>query len=545
MRIFVAQLNLIIGDFTYNVKKIFQAIAKGKKQKADIVLFSELTLCGYPPEDLLFYPSFLEKMEEVMPKICKASSDLMVVIGLARKNPEGKEKGAFNSAAVIIDGRLVGYKDKTLLPTYDVFDERRYFEPGKEQKIFEYKGKKIAILICEDMWQHGGDLLFTHYRRDPVKELAENPPDLLLNLSASPYYFQKRDTRVITFAATAKTLKCPIVYCNQVGANDQLIFDGYSLYMSSKGELLQVAKGFVEDYLIIDTEQGLSPIAFEQDIYEDLFSALVLGVKDYFSKQGFKKALLGLSGGIDSALVACIAEKALGKENITCLFLPTRYSSKESYEDSLLLVKNLEIKLLYLSIDTLFQSFLDTLAPHFSKNKPDITEENLQSRIRGIILMAFSNKFGSIVLSTGNKSEMAMGYTTLYGDMCGGLGVLNDVSKAQVYQLARFINRRRKVIPQTILDKEPTAELKPGQRDIDTLPEYTTVDAVQEDYVEELLSATDISKKRGLSLDLVQGLINKIHNAEYKRRQAPPGIRVTKRAFSKGRIFPIVQRWKH
>ncbi|HSW72264.1 MAG TPA: NAD+ synthase [Chlamydiales bacterium] len=544
MKVFVAQLNPTVGDLDNNTAKVLAALERARKATADIVLFSELVLCGYPPEDLLFYPSFISAMEEKLEKIKPHTKGLFVALGLARKNPEGKEKGAFNSAAVLCDGELLGFKDKTLLPTYDVFDERRYFEPGKMQKVFSYKGKKIAVIICEDMWEHGGGVIFTKYRRDPILELQPERPDLLLNLSASPYYFQKRDFRVEIFAPCTKTLKCPLIFCNQVGGNDQLVFDGYSLYMNEKGELLKSAKGFVEEDMIIDLASSYKPIAFPYDAYDDLYSALVLGVKDYFQKQGFTKALVGLSGGIDSALVACIAVKALGKDNVLCLAMPSRYSADQSYNDALKLTKNLGVKLEKISIDSLFQSFLEELEPHF-KNKPaDITEENLQSRIRGMILMAFSNKFGHIVLSTGNKSEMAMGYATLYGDMCGGLGVLNDVTKMQIYALCKHINLKKEIIPDSIIKRIPTAELRPNQKDTDSLPEYPIVDTVLEEYVENLKTAEEISKKHGIDLSLVQDLIKRIHNAEYKRRQAPPGIRVTKRAFSKGRMFPIVQRWK-
>lgn len=544
MKVFVAQLNPTVGDLDNNTAKVIAALERARKAKADIVLFSELVICGYPPEDLLFYPSFISAMEEKLEEIKKHTKGLFVAVGIARKNPEGKEKGVFNSAAVLCDGELLGFKDKTLLPTYDVFDERRYFEPGKNQKVFSYKGKKIAVLICEDMWEHGGGVLFTKYRRDPILELQPDKPDLLLNLSASPYYFQKRDFRVEIFAPCTKTLKCPLIFCNQVGGNDQLVFDGYSLYMNEKGALLKSAKGFVEEDMIIDLETSYKPMPFPYDAYDDLYSALVLGVKDYFQKQNFSSALIGLSGGIDSALVACIAVKALGKENVFCLAMPSRYSSEQSYTDALKLTKNLGIDLEKVPIDSLFQSFLDLLKPHFANRPPDITEENLQSRIRGMILMAFSNKFGSIVLSTGNKSEMAMGYATLYGDMCGGLGVINDVTKMQIYALCKHINQDKEIIPDAIIKRVPTAELRPNQKDTDTLPEYFIVDTVLEEYVENLKTAEEISKKHGIDLHLVKDLIKRIHNAEYKRRQAPPGIRVTKRAFSKGRLFPIVQRWK-
>lgn len=544
MKVFAAQLNPIVGDFTGNREKILAALERAREKKAEIVLFPELTLTGYPPEDLFFYPCFVSSCEEEIFRIEKHTKGLFVVLGGVRKNPEGKEKIAYNSAAVFENGKLIGFKDKTLLPTYDVFNERRYFEPGKEEKVFSYKGKKIAVLICEDMWQHARGVDYANYHRDPILDLKEKKPDLLLNLSASPYYFQKRDFRKKVFAPCAKTLNCPLIFCNQVGANDQLVFDGYSFVMDAKGELHQIAKGFVEDDLVVDLEKSTPIEHFPFDAYDDLQQALILGVKDYFHKQGLSKALIGLSGGIDSALVASIAVDALGKENVLAVAMPTRFSSEASWEDARLLAKNLGITLKKIPIDETFQHFLDLLTPEFAGMPFDVTEENLQSRIRGTILMALSNKFGHIVLSTGNKSEMAMGYATLYGDMCGGLGVIQDLTKKQVYALSQYINRKHEIIPKRIIEKVPSAELRYNQKDTDTLPEYSIIDAVVEGYIEDFITPEEIAKKYAIDLPLVKELTRKIHAAEYKRRQAPPGILVTKRGFSKGRAMPIVHKWK-
>ena len=543
MRISVCQLNPIVGDLDGNAHKIMDSLEKAHRKKADIVVFSEMVLCGYPPEDLVFFSDFVEKIEKKLKEILHYTKGLFVVLGLVRNNPEKKGKPLFNSAAVCIDGKLVGYKDKTLLPTYDVFNESRYFEQGKEQQVFEYKGKKIGILICEDAWQHASVLPF-NYHRDPVLELKKMKPDLCINLSASPYYFQKKDVRSDIFAKIIETLKCPFVFCNQVGGNDSLIFDGYSMVWNENRELLSLAKGFSDDHIVVDLQEAFCPLEFPLDPYKNLYSALVLGVKDYFSKQGFTKALLGLSGGIDSSLVACIAVDALGSQNVVAIAMPSRFSSLSSFVDGAELAKNLRIELHDIPIDHIFQNFLDLLSPSFRGKPFDEAEENLQARIRGIILMALSNKHDYIVLSTGNKSEMAMGYSTLYGDMCGGLGVLNDLSKTNVYKLSRWINRDKEIIPKSVLEKPPSAELRMNQTDQDSLPDYSIVDVVLEDYVQEHLTIEEIVKNRKFDRGVVEELLEKIHTAEYKRRQAPLGIRITKKSFSYGRRFPIVQKWR-
>jgi NAD+ synthase (glutamine-hydrolysing) len=402
---------------------------------------------------------------------------------------------------------------------------------------FEIKGKKVAVIICEDIWQHSR-VAGTKYAHDPVLELVPEKPDLLLNLSASPYQFDKPDVRVQVAAKAAKTLNCPTFLCCQVGGNDDLIF------VDEKGNLRQLGKGFEEDFVEVDLDSAICHFSFQYNSLQDLYRALVLGVHDYFAKQGFKKALIGLSGGIDSALVACIATEALGKENVLGVSMPSRYSSEGSKTDAQQLCRNLGIECLEISIEKMFEDFLTVLHPYFEGRAPDTTEENLQARIRGMLLMALSNKLGHIVLSTGNKSEMGLGYCTLYGDMCGGLGVISDVLKTQVYELCRWINREREIVPKSSLEKPPSAELKPNQKDLDSLPDYAIVDNVLKGYVEEQLPAQEISNRFGIDLSLVEDLIRRLHLAEYKRRQAPPGLRVSKVAFSVGRRFPIVHKWR-
>jgi NAD+ synthase (glutamine-hydrolysing) len=544
MRILLAQINPTIGDLPGNTQKIVRAIKHGRKHSADIILLPELALTGYPPQDLLLLPDFIDAFPPFLDEIMDASEGIIAIVGMPRKNPEAGEKHLFNSAAVIENKTLIGFQDKVLLPTYDVFDEKRYFEAGGLPKIWDLKGKSIAITICEDIWKHSDLIPQTSYRRDPVMELMPQSPEFVLNLSASPYSISKIKKRIAACAASAKTLKCPLILCNQVGGNDSLIFDGYSSVIDSTGNLVKLASGFEEDFLIWDSNQTLPAISLDASPVENLYNALVLGIRDYFHKSKFSKACLGISGGIDSAVVACLAVEALGSENVLGLCLPSRYSSEESYRDASMLIRNLNIEEKVLSIEAPFQSYLDLLSPFFEGKESDATEENLQARIRGMLLMAFSNKFGYIVLSTGNKSELAMGYSTLYGDMCGGLAVLNDVTKEQVYALASWINRSREIIPSNTIHRPPSAELRPNQKDSDTLPPYEVLDRVIQEYIEEHRSAEYIAKKYGYSYELVADLIKRIHNNEYKRRQSPPGLRVSEKAFSVGRHFPIVQRYK-
>jgi len=545
MKILVAQLNPTVGDLDENTDKILASMELARKKGADLVLCPELSICGYPPEDLVYHRDFIDKMELQLERIAKASQGLIVLVGLARRTVLEGEKHLHNSAAVIFDGKILGFQDKWLLPTYDVFDERRYFEPGHSTRVWEIGGKKIGIIICEDIWQHAGYVDYTRYARDPVLALKPLKPDVLLNLSASPYQFQKPDIRVNVCAKAAKTLNCPVILCCQVGANGQIIFDGYSVHVNEKGELCHLGKGFEEDQMLVDLDAQICPCPFKYDSMGSLLKALTLGVKDYFAKFGFKRACLGLSGGIDSALVAYIAKKALGKENVLGISMPSPYTRGGSKSDAKTLAERLGIHFKEVSIEPPFDSFLELLGPHFDGKEVDITEENLQARIRGILLMAMSNKHGYIVLSTGNKSEVALGYSTLYGDMCGGLGVIADVTKTKVYDLCRYINEKegKEVILNSIIERPPSAELRPDQIDLDSLPEYGIIDNVLEGYVENYLSVDEISEKYGIPQELVLSLLKKIHAAEYKRRQGPPVLRVSKKSFGVGRRYPIVQNW--
>jgi NAD+ synthase (glutamine-hydrolysing) len=543
-RILIAQINPTVGDVDGNAAKIISAIEEGRRQSVDLVLFSELVLTGYPPEDFLLLPNFLEYVSRQLDRIIAASKGIAVILGVPRYTPATAEKRLFNSAAVISNGSLLGYQDKILLPTYDVFDERRYFEPGESACLWPIAGKKIGVTICEDIWQHSAQLKYSFYRRDPIAELAVLAPDLVLNLSASPYSLSRFDHRFAVCSKAAITLGCPVILCNQVGGNDSLIFDGHSVYVDAKGQLRDYALGFSEDLKCIDLNQkNVEDKEYSLDPFEELFLALKLGLHDYFSKSGFKKACLGLSGGIDSAVVACIAKEAFGADNVLGVTMPSRFSSEGSVHDAHQLATTLGIAFKEISIEEPYQSYLDLLEPQFENRPFDSTEENVQARVRGMILMALSNKFGYIVLSTGNKSELAVGYSTLYGDMCGGLGIISDLTKGQVYALARWINRNGEIIPQSTIDKPPSAELRHGQLDSDSLPPYDQLDNIVQAYVEEHMPPHQIAALFGYPLALVSDIVQKIHRNEYKRRQSPPGLRVSEKAFSIGRRFPIVQRF--
>lgn len=543
MKISVAQLNPTIGDFAGNTRKIIQALDIARNQGAQLVLFSECVITGYPAEDFLLLPGFVESAERALESIVPHTKGIAAVIGLpTRSHHQKSEKPLHNSAAILVDGKILGFQHKLLLPTYDVFDERRYFEPGRELKVWEIFGERVAITICEDIWEGCSFLTESKYHFHVLENLKQQNPTLYLNLSASPYHRKKVHTRLELCKKTARALECPVILCNQVGGNDSLVFDGHSVAMNRDSVLQVMGKGFEEDQFVYDTSSTTSICSYHYQGSEELYKALVLGVRDYFHKSGLKKAILGLSGGIDSALVACVAAEALGKDNVLVLMLPSRYSSKASFTDAYSLIEHLEIKSEQLSIEGPFKAYLDLLTPHFEGKAPDVTEENLQARVRGMILMAYSNKFGYTLLATGNKSELAMGYCTLYGDMCGGLAVIGDLTKTEVYELANWINRDKEIIPQNIIEKAPSAELKPNQKDSDTLPDYEVLDHILQAHIEHYMTAEAIAEKFGYFLELVQSIIMKIYQNEYKRRQGPLAIRVSQKAFSKGRHFPLVQK---
>lgn len=544
MKISVAQLNPTIGDFRGNSEQILQAIEEGKKQGAQLVLFSECVITGYPSEDYLLLPGFIDQAEKTLQNIIPHTKGICAIIGLPTRSTGNCEKPLYNSAAIIVDQKLIGYQHKLLLPTYDVFDERRYFEPGNTFQTWDIFGEKIAITICEDIWEGCPELKESKYHRNILENFKSQKPTLFLNLSASPYHKKKVNTRLRLCKTAALALNCPVILCNQYGGNDGLVFDGHSVAVNALGELQMLGNSFAADQFVFDTSQKMPTLSYSYHQEEELYHALVLGLRNYFHKSGLKKACLGLSGGVDSALVACIASEALGKDNVLAVLMPSRYSSPGSVADAYALAENLHIPRKELPIEGPFASYLDLLSAHFEQKTHDITEENLQARIRGMLLMALSNKIGYTLLATGNKSELAMGYCTLYGDMCGGLAVIGDLTKTEVYSLSRWINRNREVIPENTLSKPPSAELRPNQKDSDTLPDYDILDRILQEHIEGYLSSSEISKKYGYSQELVTEIIKTIHRNEFKRRQGPLSIRVSSKAFSAGRRFPIVQQYR-
>ncbi len=537
MKIAIAQINPIVGDFEYNTNKIIDFINRSKNFGADLVVFPELSLLGYPPLDFLSRWDFVETSLNYLDKIASEARDIFVLLGLVTLN-KNKGKPFYNSAILMKDGKILSSYNKNLLPTYDVFDEARYFEPGQGVGIFNIKDMKIGVTICEDIWTID-ELNLCSYSKDPVSELADNQVDLIINIAASPYFAGKiNQIKKIISTHTVKT-KIPMVYVNQVGANDELIFQGHSMVFNGAGEMILMAKDFEEDLVIWDTKDlDKKHKEIEMDLEDELISALCLGISDYLKKLKFKKVVIGLSGGIDSSVVATLATMALGKQNIIGVAMPGPYNSPESLEDAKELAKNLGIEFHVVPITGLFIESKQTLKDIFSGKKEDVTEENIQSRLRGLILMAISNKFGCLLLNTGNKSELAVGYCTLYGDTNGALSVLGDVKKTWVYRIARRINEKFSYIPERILTKPPSAELRPNQKDEDSLPPYDFLDKVIELYIEEGLEPAKIIEKLG-DRDLVLDTISMIKNNEYKRRQTPPVLKVTKRAFGIGWRFPI------
>ena len=547
MRIALAQINTTVGDFPGNARRMSAFARRAADAGADIVVFPELSLTGYPPLDLIEKPSFLERAEEQLALLTAelAALPLTAIGGTITRAERSAGKQLLNSAVVLAQGQAAFRQDKMLLPTYDVFDEARYFQPAERQKLTWVAGRKTALTICEDAWNDKQFWERRLYQRDPVEELVSGGAEVLISINASPYHIGKREQRREIFAATAKRYKIPVVYVNQVGGNDQLVFDGSSFAMDATGRVTAAACSFAEDLVVVDVDAGVGTLhETHADELEATYEALVLGTRDYIRKCGFERVLIGLSGGIDSTLTAAIAVDAVGRENVTGVAMPGPHSSDHSLADARALAENLGLRFEVASINAGYQAVAATLEPLFAGRKPDVTEENLQSRLRGLTLMALSNKFGALVLTTGNKSEVAVGYCTLYGDMCGGLAVISDVPKTMVYDLSRTANRRHHgAIPESVFTKPPSAELRPDQKDSDSLPEYEVLDAILKAYIEELRAPAEIAELLGQPLELVRDIVNKVDRNEYKRQQAAPGLKVTTKAFGIGRRFPIAQRF--
>jgi NAD+ synthase/NAD+ synthase (glutamine-hydrolysing) len=552
MKIALAQFNPTVGDFAGNTARIVALAAQAKERGADLAVFSELCICGYFPQDLLERPAFIDRNQKELKQLA-AKLPLPAIVGYVGRNKKGTGSGISNKAALISGGKVVFEQSKMLLPTYDVFDESRYFQPAAQQHVFAIGEEKLGITICEDVWNDKNFWATRRYERDPVTELAQQGTSVLINISGSPYTIDKRALRVDMLRSIALTHQLPVVYVNQVGGNDSLIFDGASVALTADGRVASQARAFEEDLVLFDTATGAGEIhAQPQEEIAYAFEALVLGTRDYVRKCRFQRVVVGLSGGIDSAVVATIAVEALGAENVTGVSMPGPFSSEGSKSDAVALAKNLGIELKTIPVSPVYESYLATLKPVFGARKADVTEENIQARIRGNYLMALSNKFGSMVLSTGNKSELAVGYCTLYGDMAGGLAVISDVPKLMVYELARHINlkcaqkagdRGSEIIPQATIDKAPSAELRPNQKDEDSLPPYDVLDRILKAYIEDLKSPQEIADKYGFDLKLVREIALLVDRNEYKRKQAAPGLKITSRAFGFGRPFPIVQRF--
>lgn len=552
MRIALAQINSTVGDLDANAATILQFARRANSTGSDLVVFPELALSGYPPRDLVEKDSFLERTEAALNKLAADTAGMKtaLIVGYVSRSPEHSAIKAQNSAAVIEGGRVTFQQTKMLLPNYDVFDEARYFQPGSAQAIVEISGRRIALAICEDAWNDKQFWERRRYSRDPIEELVAKGAEVIVTINASPWNIGKRRLRESIFRAAAHRFNLPVLYVHMVGGNDQLVFDGSSFAMTARGDLAARAKSFAEDLVYFDPDTGTGDDHANHLMGDDAaYEALVIGTRDYILKCGFHRVLIGLSGGIDSALVAAIATEAVGHENVTGVGMPGPHSSDHSLSDARSLAQNLGIPFEVVSINEGYQAMMGRLGPLFSGYNPDTTEENLQSRLRGIILMALSNKYGALVLTTGNKSEIAVGYCTLYGDMCGGLAVISDVPKTMVYRLSRIANKRALAkgmtapIPENTFTKPPSAELRPDQKDTDSLPEYPVLDAILEAYIERFEPVSEIARKLDVSEDLVRDIVRKVDRNEYKRQQAAPGLRITAKAFGVGRRFPIAHRF--
>ena len=540
MQIALGQINPTVGDFAGNAAKIIDYAHRAQSAGAGLILFPELAVCGYPPRDLVERPSFVAHNRKTAERIAAETRGIAVICGLVTPADSETGKSVQNSAALLMDGKIAFLQSKMLLPTYDVFDEMRNFAPAKSQRLFSFCGNQMALTICEDAWN---DKQFWHkrlYPLDPVEALIRSGGNFVLNISASPFWIGKRELRHDMLFSIARQHKVPVVMVNQVGGNDSLIFDGSSIVLNAEGKVVAQGRSFEEDLILFDST------TFTGDMHEQIagdeasvYSALVLGTRDYMRKCGFRQAIVGLSGGIDSALTAVIASDAVGPENVIGVGMPGPYSSQGSIDDARALATNLGIRFEILPIKQVFETYRQTLHDVFAGKPEDVTEENIQSRARGTMLMALSNKFGAIVLSTGNKSELGVGYCTLYGDMVGGLAIISDVPKTLVYRLSEYVNSRRAVIPKATIEKPPSAELRDNQKDSDSLPPYEILDAILEDYVEDLHPPERIAAERGFDIDLVRKVVCMVERAEYKRQQAAPGLKISPKAFGYGRRFPI------
>jgi len=551
MKIALAQINTTVGDLAGNEKKILDAYQRAVGLGAELVVFPELATAGYPPRDLLLRPGFVSGNLAVLDRLAKASGAVSMVVGYVGRNDKRPGREVTNSVALLQGGKIVATRTKTLLPTYDVFDEDRYFEPATENAVVSLDSLRIGLTVCEDVWNDEDFWDERRYRRNPAAELASAGATLLLNSSASPWHLGKNQARRTMLSQLAAKTRCPVVYCNLVGGNDELIFDGGSMVFDGEGRLIAEGKRFEEDLLLVDLKSARPIDPPEPAEEEQMFRALTLGLRDYLEKCGFKTAVLGLSGGIDSAVTACIAVAALGKDRVRGVSLPSQYSSQGSLDDARMLAQNLGIQYDVIAIQPPFQAAKGQLKEVFAGRPEDVAEENIQARLRGVILMAMSNKFGSLLLTTGNKSEVAVGYCTLYGDMCGGLAVIADVPKTMVYRVARWINedasrragRATELIPLASITKPPSAELRPNQTDQDSLPPYDVLDRILEEYVVNLKTPAEIIASGVAEAD-VRRVVRLIDLSEYKRRQSAPGLKVTTKAFGVGRRIPIAQRYR-
>ena len=543
MKIALVQFNPTVGDFDGNSALMLEKAAESKSRGAHLAVFSELCLCGYPPQDLVERPAFVARNEVALLELA-ARMPLPAIVGYVGKAQSHTGKKAANCGALLADGKIAFEQRKMLLPTYDVFDESRYFQPASSQSNVAFCKQLLGITICEDCWNDKDYWTQRLYERDPVTELVSQGTTILLNISASPYNLDKRNLRKEMLQALARHHRVPVVYVNQIGGNDSLVFDGSSIAFNADGRLAALAHSFQEDIVLFDSASGTGDIRPEpRDELAVAYNALVCGTRDYVRKCGFRKTVIGLSGGVDSALVAAIAAEAVGPENVLGVSMPGPFSSPGSLTDAEMLAQNLGIQYLSLPISDVYKSYRNVFCPTFKGLPEDATEENIQARIRGNLLMALSNKYGSLVLSTGNKSELAVGYCTLYGDMAGGLAVISDVPKLMVYELARYANREREVIPQSTLTKPPSAELRANQTDIDTLPPYDVLDRILKAYVEDLRSPDEIADHYGFSIELVRDVVRRVDKNEYKRKQAPPGLKITSKAFGVGRRIPLANKF--